>query len=60
MKNSYQCGRAIIIKEIIEMYEDLEGDISDVKEEIINELELLNDYDLIKEKGNVYELLNNK
>lgn len=60
MKNSYQCGRAIIIKEIIEMYEDLEGDISDVKEEIINELELLNDYDLIKEKGNVYELLKNK
>ena len=60
MEFSYQYGRAIIIKKIIEMYIELHGDISDVEKEIKTELEMLNDYDLIKDLGITYELLNDK
>ena len=51
MEFSYQYGRAIIINKIIEMYIELHGDISDVEKEIKTELEMLNDYDLIKDLG---------
>ena len=60
MEFSQQYGRAIIIKKIIEMYIELHGDISDVEKEIKTELEMLNDYDLIKDLGITYELLNDK
>ena len=60
MEFSYQYGRAIIINKIIEMYIELHGDISDVEKEIKTELEMLNDYDLIKDLGITYELLNDK
>ena len=42
------------------MYIELHGDISDVEKEIKTELEMLNDYDLIKDLGITYELLNDK
>ena len=60
MENFYKCGRAIIINKIIEKYIELHGDISDVEKEIKTDLEMLNDYDLIKDLGVTYELLNAK
>ena len=60
MESSYQYGRAIIINKIIEMYKELHGDITKKKKEIKTELEMLNDYDLIKDLGITYELLNDK